>query len=87
MRARPQIRDVLVAKKLRRWLLIAHHPFVDRSCPPSRARRNYWRLLAKHSELANRLGLSITSVYTLKMESSGLPSIGKRRGDQGISSC
>jgi hypothetical protein len=54
----------LVAKALRRWLLIAHHPFVDRSCSPARARRNYWRLFAKHSELANRLGLSITSVYT-----------------------
>jgi hypothetical protein len=64
MRARPEIRDILVAKALRRWLLIAHHPFVDRSCPPARARRNYWRLFAKHSELANRLGLSITSVYT-----------------------
>jgi hypothetical protein len=64
MHARPQIRDILVAKKLRRWLLIAHHPFVDRSCPPARARRNYQRLFAKHSELAKRLGLSITSVYT-----------------------
>jgi hypothetical protein len=64
MHARPQIRDILVAKKLRRWLLIAHHPFVDPTCPPSRARRNYQRLFAKHSELANRLGLSITSVYT-----------------------
>jgi hypothetical protein len=64
MHARPEIRDILVAKALRRWLLIAHHPFVDRSCPPSRARRNYQRLFAKHSELAKRLGLSITSVYT-----------------------
>jgi hypothetical protein len=64
MHARPQIRDILIAKKLRRWLLIAHHPFVDRSCAPSRARRNYQKLFAKHSELAKRLGLSITSVYT-----------------------
>ena len=64
MHARPEIREILVAKKLRRWLLIAHHPFVDRSCTPQRARRNYWRLFAKHSELANRRGLSITSVYT-----------------------
>jgi hypothetical protein len=59
-----QIRDILVAKKLKRWLLVARYPFVDRTCPPSKARRNYWRLFAKHSELATRLGLSITSVYT-----------------------
>ena len=64
MRARPQIRDILVAKKLQRWSLIAKFPFVDRSCPPARARRNFWRLFAKHRDLANRLGLSITSVYT-----------------------
>jgi len=64
MHARPEIRQILIAKKLRRWLLIAQHPFVDRSCPPARARRDYWRLFAKHSELANRLGLSIASVYT-----------------------
>ena len=64
MHARPQIRDILIAKKLKRWILIAQHPFVDRSCPPARARRNYQRLFAKHSEVANRLGLSITSVYT-----------------------
>ena len=63
MRARPQIRDVLVAKKLKRWLLIAQHPFVDRSCPPSRARRNYWRLFAKHPQIAAKLGMTIASVY------------------------
>jgi hypothetical protein len=63
MRARPEIRDILVAKKLRRWLLIAHHPFVDRSCPPSRARRNFWRLLKKHPQIAAKLGMTIASVY------------------------
>jgi hypothetical protein len=64
MRARPEIRQVLIAQKLKRWLLISRFPFVDKNCPPSRARRNYQRLFAKHSELAKRLGLSITSVYT-----------------------
>jgi hypothetical protein len=64
MHARPEIVEILIAKKLRRWLLIAHHPFMDRSCPAARARRNYQRLFAKHSELGKRLGLSITSVYT-----------------------
>jgi hypothetical protein len=64
MRARPEVRDILVARALRRWLLIARHPFVDPTCPAVRPRRNYQRLFAKHSELANRLGLSISSVYT-----------------------
>ena len=64
MRARPEIAEILIAKKLKRWLLIAQHPFVDRSCTPARARRNYWRLFAKYGGLANRMGLSITSVYT-----------------------
>jgi putative SOS response-associated peptidase YedK len=39
MHARPQIRDILIAQKLRRWSLIAQHPFVDLTCPPARARR------------------------------------------------
>jgi len=63
MHARPQIRDILIAKKLRRWLLIAQHPFVDRSCAPSRARRNYWRLFARHPQIAAKLGMTIGSVY------------------------
>ena len=63
MRARPEIRQVLIAQKLKHWSLIAKFPFVDPTCSPSRARRNYWRLFAKRTELANRLGLSIASVY------------------------
>ena len=64
MHARPEVAEILITKKLKRWLLIAQYPFVDRSCTPSRARRNYQRLFAQHSELAKRLGLSLTSVYT-----------------------
>ena len=63
MRARPEIRQILIAKKLKRWLLIAQHPFVDYSCPPARARRNFWRLLQKHPAVGAKLGLSIASVY------------------------
>jgi hypothetical protein len=63
MHARPEIREILIIKKLRRWQLIARYPFVDKSCPPARARRNFWRLCAKHPEIAIRLGLSATSVY------------------------
>jgi hypothetical protein len=63
MHARPEIRQMLIAQKLKRWSLIARIPTIDPSCPPARARRNYWRLFAKHRDLANRLGLSLTSVY------------------------
>jgi len=38
------LREILIIKKLRRWQLIARYPFVDKSCPPARARRNFWRL-------------------------------------------
>jgi hypothetical protein len=63
MHARPEIREILIVKKLRRWALIAKYPAVDPSCPPSRARRNYWRLCAKHPQIASKFGLSATSVY------------------------
>jgi hypothetical protein len=63
MHARPEIRQVLIIKKLKRWLLIVQHPSVDRTCPPSLARRNYWRLLAKYPEIGALLELNIGSVY------------------------
>jgi hypothetical protein len=63
MRARPEIRDILIAKKLSRWLLIAHHPFVGPTCPSHRARRNFWRLLQKYPAVGAKLGLTIGSVY------------------------
>jgi hypothetical protein len=65
MHARPEIREVLITKKLWRWIMISKYPFVDPTCPPSRARRNYWRLLRAYPEIGERLKLSETSVYTL----------------------
>jgi hypothetical protein len=63
MHARPQIREILIAQKLRRWCLIAKYKFVDPGCPPARARRNFWRLAAKHPEVMVKLGLNPLSVY------------------------
>jgi hypothetical protein len=65
MHARPEIRDVIIAQKLRRWYLIAKYPGVSPSCSQSRARRNFHRLCAAHPLTAARLGFSPTSVYTL----------------------
>jgi len=62
MNARQEIRQILVAKKMRRWAMIARCPLYA-SCPPARARKNYWRLYARYPEIAVRLGLTALSVY------------------------
>jgi hypothetical protein len=38
-------------------------PLFDPKCPPSRARKNYWRLYARYPEIAAKLGLTVLSVY------------------------
>jgi hypothetical protein len=63
MNARPQVRQILVAKKMQRWVMIAKHSFMDRSCPPARARKNYQRLFSKYREVATRIGLHEFSAY------------------------
>ena len=63
MRARPEIRQVLISQKLKHWSLVAKFPFVDPTCSPSRARRNFTRLLQKHPAVGKKLGLTIASVY------------------------
>jgi hypothetical protein len=63
MNARAEIQQILIAQKLQRWQRIALFPKVYPNCPPARARRNYWRLLAKYPMIAAKLNLSATSVY------------------------
>ncbi len=63
MRARPEVKEILISHKLRRWSMIAQHPFVDPTCPPSRARRNFFRLLSRYPDAARRLNLSVASAY------------------------
>ena len=63
MNARQEIRQILIAKKLRHWSMVARFPLFDPQCPPSRARKNYWRLYARYPEIAARLGLTELSVY------------------------
>jgi len=61
MNARPQIREILIEQKMKKWCGIAKwHPH---RCPPARARRNYWRLCARYPEIMRRLGFTATSVY------------------------
>ncbi len=63
MRAKPQLREHLLATKMKKWALIGRCPSVYPNCLPSRARRNYARLLAKYPEIARRLGLDAISAY------------------------
>ena len=60
MNARPEVKRVLIKKKMRQWLSIARYR-PDRN--QAQARRNFLRLLAKHPEIGRELGLSIVSVY------------------------
>jgi hypothetical protein len=63
MHARPQVREILISMKMRRWVLIAKHPFVDRGCPAWRARKNYGRLCARYPVIMRRLGLNEFSAF------------------------
>lgn len=63
MNARPTVKEILIARKLQRWSLIARHKFIEPSFPRARARKNYWRLFRKYPEIAARLGLNEGSVY------------------------
>jgi hypothetical protein len=63
MNARPEVKEVLIQKRMRRWWLIARCPVVDPACSPARARRNYLRLISKYPEIAEKLGLNVVSVY------------------------
>jgi len=63
MHARPEVKRILISQKLRRWASIGRSPAAYPNCSPSRARRNYSRLYARHEELARHLGLSPVSAY------------------------
>jgi len=63
MHARPELREFLIAKKMKRWAMIARCPAIDPSCPPSRARKNYWRLCASHPDIMSKLQMSALSVF------------------------
>ena len=56
MRARPEVKEILISHKLRRWASIGRCPAAYPNCSPARARRTYARLAARYPELARRLG-------------------------------
>jgi hypothetical protein len=62
MRARPEIRDFLIASKVKRWKTIALNPLAFGGYSVSQARRNYWKLCARYPEIVKKLGLTESSV-------------------------
>ena len=56
MNARQEIRDHLIAVRMRRWLDIARCPLINTKMPTWKARKNFWSLCRKHPEIATRLG-------------------------------
>jgi hypothetical protein len=63
MHARPEIRELLLAKKLQRWALIGRNPHAYPNISPTRARRNYSRLYARYPEIAQKLRMTAVSAY------------------------
>lgn len=63
MRAKPQLREHLLATKMKRWALIGRCPSAYPNCSPERARRNLSRLMSRYPELARRLGMDALSAY------------------------
>lgn len=63
MHARPELREHLLATKMRKWAMIGRHPNAFPNCSASRARRNYARLYARNETLARSLNLDPLSAY------------------------
>jgi hypothetical protein len=63
MNARPQVREILIAKKMNHWWVVAKCRLIDPSCPTWRARKNYQRLCARYPEIMQRLGLNEFSAF------------------------
>jgi hypothetical protein len=60
MNARPDVRNILLKKCMRKWLTIARY-YPNRN--PAQARRNFIRLVQRHPSLAMEAGLSLLDVY------------------------
>ena len=57
MNAGPDIKNTLIANRMRHWYRICRQPFLDRKCSPSRARKNLRFLCRKYPDIRKRIGL------------------------------
>jgi hypothetical protein len=65
MHCRPEVTPILVQKRMSKWLSILRCGLVDTRCKPQRARRNLLRLLARHPEIGEKLGITVVGIYSL----------------------
>jgi hypothetical protein len=63
MRARPKLREHLLARSMQKWALIGRYSSGHPNTSVAGARRNFARLLAKYPHVAERLGLDALSAY------------------------
>lgn len=64
MNARPEVKRVLIEKRMRHWLSVArYHRLIHSNCKPSQARRNFIRLVERHPLWASEAGLSVLDAY------------------------
>lgn len=63
MNARPQVRQHLLAIRMKRWAQIGRSPSTYSNYRSAQARKNFARLLAKYPEIAKHLGLTALSAY------------------------
>jgi len=63
MNGRKPIREALIRQKILHWRNAARSPAFYKGIPPARARRNFWRLIDRHPEIATQLGVHEASVY------------------------
>jgi len=63
MNGRKPIRDAIIGKKILHWRNAARSPNFYKNISPSRARRNFWRLIGRYPEIAMQLGVHEASVY------------------------
>lgn len=63
MNGRKLIRDAIIRKKILHWRNAARSPNFYKNIYPSRARKNFWRLIGRYPEIATQLGVHEASVY------------------------
>jgi hypothetical protein len=63
MNGRKLIRDAIIRKKILHWRNAARSPNFYKNISPSRARKNFWRLIGHYPEIATQLGVHEASVY------------------------
>jgi hypothetical protein len=65
MYARPQVREILISKKMRHWWAVAHSRLIAPSCPRIEGAEKLWRLCAKYPHIMTKLGLNEFSAFSL----------------------